>query len=130
MGWSDFAHHAGHAWRNRRSRRANSGALSWNAKGGTRTRTAFRPPDPKSGASASSATFAWRPPNTQRYHCGAGSSIHGKTTVFSCRVQFDNNHRDLCMRRDRSLKFCVFCELATVPGTAGGLASFMRPRRS
>src|SRR5688572_24812816 len=33
-----------------------------NAKGGSRTPIAFRPPDPKSGASASSATFAqaWR----------------------------------------------------------------------
>src|SRR5262245_57008140 len=32
--------------------------LSRNAKGGTRTPIAFRLPDPKSGASASSATFA------------------------------------------------------------------------
>ncbi len=50
--------------------RAKSGA-----KGGTRTPTALRPPDPKSGASASSATFAWRSPNTPRYHCADIPSI-------------------------------------------------------
>src|ERR1043166_7946521 len=37
-----------------------SGSRPGSAKGGTRTHTPFRVPDPKSGASASSATFASR----------------------------------------------------------------------
>src|SRR5262249_59101077 len=38
---------------------AAAGPADRSAKGGTRTPIALRLPDPKSGASASSATFAW-----------------------------------------------------------------------
>ncbi len=45
--------------RARRSYVASDEATEGSAKGGSRTPTAFRPPDPKSGASASSATLAY-----------------------------------------------------------------------
>src|SRR5215203_6228788 len=70
------------------------------AKGGSRTPIAFRLPDPKSGASASSATFARS--NTREYHGagvqgsrfrvhGSGSGfkvwMHGSGFAFRVRVQ-------------------------------------------
>ena len=46
------------SYRSSGSKTCGYAALEVGAKGGTRTPMTFRPPDPKSGASASSATFA------------------------------------------------------------------------
>ena len=77
----------------------------WNAKGGTRTPMTFRPPDPKSGASASSATFAWRPPNTPRYHCERRLVNPARSLQsFPTHVRFGNSREALMSWAGNALK--------------------------
>jgi hypothetical protein len=71
-------------------RSAAFGRAKVDAKGGSRTPIAFRLPDPKSGASASSATFAQ--PNAQEYHgrgreqeVARGSALGGRRSGFGAR---------------------------------------------